>query len=691
MKKKIKIGLLLTASFLFAEKEVNAQTCGTSQVTYSGSTSNYLPKWNATAGCISNSTIFDNAGKVGVGLNDPNSLFHVAGQICTGIPYVGKGGASATLGSLLFYNTTNNNTVTVQSGGTTGSYIMTLPLTQGAAGTLLTNNGSGVLAWMVDANWHTYGNTGINTPATPATYGTSVFGGAENWMGTTDANDVVFGTNSIERMRIKQTTGNVGIGTASPNEKLELNGKLAFSAQNTDWAKIYLESSGDASYLSNLIFETFDNADEGFKFRASGNDMMFIRGDGNVGIGTTSPGVSLDINATGTTFFRGAYSGGQTLQFAAGASGTAIVQKGNGFLSFSTNSDGSLTAPTNERMRIDNTGNVGIGITNPTHTLEVNGTFYVNGVATCLWMAWSDSRIKTNIDSLHNALTTIRQLKPKSFYFDTANVYGLNFSSKKQYGFIAQDVETILPELISSTTKPADTLGTIIHPAYTLKTLNYNAFIGILTKGIQEQSNDIDSLKTKTTKQDSISIALQQKQQHSIDSLRQGLLSEKIKTNKQDSIITSLQNQMIQLASAFTDCCNSHGNHGNHGDNLMPSGDNNSEQNNRSMNVNNGVLQGGTTLTDVELSNKNMVVLNQNVPNPFAEQTTISYFLPDNVLRAQILFFEQSGTIIKAIDLTEKGKGQLNVFANDLTSGIYTYSLIVDGQTVETKKMIKAK
>lgn len=161
------------------------------------------------------------------------------------------------------------------------------------------------------------------------------------------------------------------------------------------------------------------------------------------------------------------------------------------------------------------------------------------------------------------------------------------------------------------------------------------------------------------------------------------------KTNYQDSINASLQNQLNQLLN----CCNNNGNngHGNngHGNNLMPSDTNNSGQNNKSMNVNDGIPQSGTTLTDVELSNKNIVVLNQNVPNPFAEQTTITYFLPDNVTRAQILFFEQSGKIIKTIDLTERGKGQLNVFANDLSSGIYTYSLIVDGKVTESKKMVK--
>jgi len=81
--------------------------------------------------------------------------------------------------------------------------------------------------------------------------------------------------------------------------------------------------------------------------------------------------------------------------------------------------------------------------------------------------------------------------------------------------------------------------------------------------------------------------------------------------------------------------------------------------------------------------------LEQNVPNPFAEQTTINYFLPDNISKAQILFYNAQGKLIQSVDLNERGKGQLNVFASDLSNGIYTYTLVADGKIFETKKMLK--
>lgn len=45
--------------------------------------------------------------------------------------------------------------------------------------------------------------------------------------------------------------------------------------------------------------------------------------------------------------------------------------------------------------------------------------------------------------------------------------------------------------------------------------------------------------------------------------------------------------------------------------------------------------------------------------------------------------------ILKSIEINEKGEGQINVFAADLSSGTYTYSLIADGKLIETKKMVK--
>jgi len=92
----------------------------------------------------------------------------------------------------------------------------------------------------------------------------------------------------------------------------------------------------------------------------------------------------------------------------------------------------------------------------------------------------------------------------------------------------------------------------------------------------------------------------------------------------------------------------------------------------------------------IELGSTESIVLNQNVPNPFAEQTTITWFIPSNTTGvAQLMFYNTNGIMIKSVDITEKGAGKLNVFANDLSSGIYSYALILDGKVISTKKMDK--
>ena len=112
-------------------------------------------------------------------------------------------------------------------------------------------------------------------------------------------------------------------------------------------------------------------------------------------------------------------------------------------------------------------------------------------------------------------------------------------------------------------------------------------------------------------------------------------------------------------------------------------------------------LQGGGTRTngnsgsinseiDVNLASKK-IVLDQNSPNPFKEQTTIPYFIPKDANDVKIIFTDMDGDIIKEVRIAEKGKGQLNVYASNLSSGIYTYSIVADGVTLDTKKMVRSK
>ena len=58
---------------------------------------------------------------------------------------------------------------------------------------------------------------------------------------------------------------------------------------------------------------------------------------------------------------------------------------------------------------------------------------------------------------------------------------------------------------------------------------------------------------------------------------------------------------------------------------------------------------------------------------------------------AEIIFFDNSGTIIKTVQIETRGAGQLEVYSSNLSAGTYSYSLVADGLSVDTKKMMNVK
>jgi len=83
--------------------------------------------------------------------------------------------------------------------------------------------------------------------------------------------------------------------------------------------------------------------------------------------------------------------------------------------------------------------------------------------------------------------------------------------------------------------------------------------------------------------------------------------------------------------------------------------------------------------------------LQQNIPNPFTNSTTINYTLPQKFTSAQILITDKSGKALKAVTVSGSGKGSLNVNASTLAGGAYQYSLTIDGRLIDTKQMMIAK
>ena len=81
--------------------------------------------------------------------------------------------------------------------------------------------------------------------------------------------------------------------------------------------------------------------------------------------------------------------------------------------------------------------------------------------------------------------------------------------------------------------------------------------------------------------------------------------------------------------------------------------------------------------------------LYQSVPNPFSETTVIRYELPQNAGNASICVFDMQGKRVMERALPQGVEaGQIEISGNTLKPGMYTYSLLVSGNAMDSKKMV---
>jgi hypothetical protein len=172
---------------------------------------------------------------------------------------------------------------------------------------------------------------------------------------------------------VDETNNRVGINTTSPANSLEVVGAIVAQGAATAYTNtgLYLQNKGSSVFdvgawrsgasVAELSFSTDSGSD------AAPVERMRIDSSGNVGIGTTSPAMKLDVTGGGIKIGYQAAPTWTTDSFLWSESGVGLNIDGFN-LKFNTG------ASRNERMRIDSSGNVGIGTNSPASILEVSAT-----------------------------------------------------------------------------------------------------------------------------------------------------------------------------------------------------------------------------------------------------------------------------------------------------------------------------
>jgi hypothetical protein len=301
------------------------------------------------------------------------------------------GGASAAAGTFTTATATTGNITTVNATtvDTTNIEVTTIKAKDGtSAGSIADSTGVVTLASSVltttDINGGTVDGAVIGGSSAAAITGTTITATGDLTIadkivhsGDTNtairfpaADTVTVETSGAERLRV-DSSGNVGIGTTSPGVPLDVIGDIRGGSSTVagDYSVILRSGTTDSAVFrryslgglteirnTNGAVQLFSET-SAIVFGTISSERMRITTTGNVGIGTTNPATTLDVNGDVTITDKIVHSGDTNTSIRFPAADTVTVETSGA-----------------ERLRVDSSGNVGIGTTSPGVPLDVIGS-----------------------------------------------------------------------------------------------------------------------------------------------------------------------------------------------------------------------------------------------------------------------------------------------------------------------------
>jgi hypothetical protein len=446
-----------------------------------------------------------------------------------GVGAGGTGLTSGTQGGMPYF--ASSSTMASTAAGTTGNVLTSNGSSAPTWGALNLAGGSNYVSGVLPvAN----GGTGAATLTAAGVFqnGGNSFGAAAS-IGTNDSNTLTLKTNNAAAMTLL-SNGNVGIGTYSPQSKFHVYGGDTFFENNAATATGAITRNSDSAGSSGIFLrnDQAGNASAIFQngsansawggasslnivnyqsapltLSTAGTIRATILANGNVGVGTTAPGAKLHVfgGSIMPTVGNSAVAGIQFPSDPGGGSGDSawiryFVKAGESTdFQIGTDNDAddeiSFWQMGAKRMNIYN-GNVGIGTTSPSTTLQVAGIIspsvdnsYTLGTsalrfstiyATNGTINTSDARMKRNIEDSDLGLDFVRSLRPVSYYWKHGD-------QNLHYGLIAQETDSAIRAQREKSGLHASDAAIVDHDQTTDRFgIRYTELISPLIKAVQE-------------------------------------------------------------------------------------------------------------------------------------------------------------------------------------------------------------